>query len=1208
MKEQDLRKEIIQALALFKDGSDLTDSSLHFFETLGYDTSRQNPLEGKSFEAFRDHYIHEGSSFNAEVAMVDKWSGVDFLFQITNSELGTPSTLRKKVDAKMNSYLFFAVDLVPGEYSRSQLIRITREINKLFLMPAFILFRYNSCITLSVIERRRNRNDSRKDVLEKVTVVRDIVVDNPHRAHVEILNKLSKESLQYSYSCNSVDDYHLAWIKVLDTKTLNSDFYTNLSRWYFWALQHVQFPVGQLPTSALHDPESIHQHNAKNLIRLLTRLLFTWFLRQKKLIPDSFFDEVALKNILVDFDPNGSDTVYYRAVLQNLFFATLNRPVGTRNFRNKNDVTSPENLLRYASSFNDPAGVVAMLENQVPFLNGGLFECLDSYDDAGVKRLEDGFDEGDTSLKLPDYLFWGEPVTVTLTSEIGDSGRNVRVQGLIHILNNYIFTVTENTPIEEEVALDPELLGRVFENLLASYNPETKTTARKQTGSFYTPREIVDYMVSESLKAYLKQVLVSITAMPEEEADAKLVALFEYSDAPHGFDLQHVTVLIAAIDRCKILDPACGSGAFPMGILHKMVHILHKLDPLNELWKERQLKNAEAIEDAVIKDNLIQDIQSSFENNEFDYGRKLYLIENCIYGVDIQPIAVQISKLRFFISLIVDQKSNMGKENFGIRPLPNLETKIVAANTLKGLDVPKPGDYVGDIFDLPEIKEMESRLQKIRHQLFSAKNPVTKKELRSQDEALRKEMSMILENSGWSNETARKVAKWNPYDQNISSDWFDPEWMFGVLPVSKTEGGFDVVIGNPPYIQLQKDHGKLADMYKNCKYQTFERTGDIYALFYESGISNLKIGGRLCFITSNKWMRAGYGKSLRKFFASHIPELLIDCGPGVFENATVDVNILMVQRAGTKKAPTPFLGVTLDKKAKETDLAQLVNSNAVLLNNLKEDSWFIGSNAEQKLKEKIERIGKPLKDWDVNVYRGVLTGLNEAFIIDTPTKERLCAEDPKSAEILKPILRGRDIKRYGYEWAGLWLIASGFDTDVPKLYPAVYKHLLQHQEKAKKRDDQGKNWWNLRACAYYPEFDKEKVVWSDIATEPIFSILGENILFNNTIYMICGQKLKYLCAFLNAKVVRWFFPLIATDIGEKGNRFFKIFVENIVIPQATKANQKTVSKIEQIVDEILSAKKQNPKTNTSSLEREIDQLVYKLYELTEEEIAIVEGN
>jgi len=394
---------------------------------------------------------------------------------------------------------------------------------------------------------------------------------------------------------------------------------------------------------------------------------------------------------------------------------------------------------------------------------------------------------------VPDYIFFGTGEHADLSDELGDKKqKDVSVSGLINILKSYKFTVVENTPIEEDVALDPELLGRVFENLLASYNPETKTTARKQTGSFYTPREIVNYMVDESLKAYFKQKLETEAGMKPEDAETGLEFLVGYNEKEHLFDEVQTAVLIRAIDNCKILDPACGSGAFPMGILHKLVHILEKLDPQNKLWKERQIEKAMAIDDASIRENTIANIEETFVNNEFNYGRKLYLIENCIYGVDIQPIATQISKLRFFISLIVDQKADKKRDNFGIRPLPNLETKFVAANTLIGIEKPKAQ---GSLFDNRAVKELENKLKDVRHRLFSTKTPPTKRKLREEDQRLREEMGKILEDSGWSNKSARQLAGWDPYDQNASSPFFDAEWMFGISsPFLRERAGVRAVL------------------------------------------------------------------------------------------------------------------------------------------------------------------------------------------------------------------------------------------------------------------------------------------------------------------------------------------------------------------------------------------------------------------------------
>jgi hypothetical protein len=518
-------------------------------------------------------------------------------------------------------------------------------------------------------------------------------------------------------------------------------------------------------------------------------------------------------------------------------------------------------------------------------LNGGLFECLDFLHptekgpQGGRKKVyEDGFsDHPSNPLEVPDFLFFGEATTEDLSGDYGDKKRKREpVQGLLHILNRYNFTIVENTPIEQEVALDPELLGKVFENLLASYNPETQTTARKQTGSFYTPRPIVDYMVDESLKAYLLKPLKEDTGMSEDDAKAGLDLLFSYEEKEMEtvFEPDQVDSLIRAIDGCKILDPACGSGAFPMGILQKLVFVLGKLDKKNRLWKERQLSKvdkviqaAELIEDSEFSGRIIadaekqkRDIENSFENNDLGFGRKLYLIENCLYGVDIQSIATQVSKLRFFISLVVDQQIRPDRPNFGVRPLPNLETKFVTADSLIAIE--KPAQQ-GELSDLTTLRQLQDALQEVRHKIFSVKQTETKQKYKDEDLALREQIAAELKRNGWHSDTADRLAAWDPYKQNNSADFFDPEWMFGLK-------GFDVVIGNPPYIQIQKFPKAQKDKWITQSFNTYAATADIYCLFYERGGQLLNEGGQLSYITSNKWMRAGYGEKLRAYLANQV--------------------------------------------------------------------------------------------------------------------------------------------------------------------------------------------------------------------------------------------------------------------------------------------------------------------------------------------------
>jgi len=677
----EIKSKIQEAIKSFNNGT-ISNCAIQLFSDLGYNTSRQSPFVEKTFKYFKKCFLEGNSHFNEEKALVTEWKYIDLLFQLSKDEITVQHSLfdTKKVDRTIiETYLFFVIELSKENYSRTVLSQITREINKVFPMPVMILFKYGQFLTLSVINRRLHKRDEQKDVLEKVTLIKDINITNPHRAHIEILFDLSFNELLKIHKFINFVELHNAWEKTLDIKELNKRFYQELANWYFWAMDHVSFP------DDIEKKKEIR--NATNLIRLITRIIFIWFIKEKDLVPGALFDPRELKKILKEFAKNKESIIYYQAILQNLFFGTLNQKMSERSFAKNGSLQQNKNeygiktLFRYANQFAIDEKEVIALFKDIPFLNGGLFDCLDKENDEGKVLYADGFSRNTQKQAIvPDFLFFGEEAEYDLNEIFGTKNKRYKVKGLINILSNYKFTVTENTPIEEEVALDPELLGKVFENLLASYNPETQTTARKQTGSFYTSPEIVNYMVDESLIAYLKQSLShchSDPAVAGEESnnryEERLRDLLSYSENPNTFNKKETTILIAAIDACKILDPACGSGAFPMGILHKLVYILHKLDPQNELWKQKQIEKVKTVDDSALRDQLIADIEAAFENNELDYGRKLYLIENCIYGVDIQPIAVQIAKLRFFISLVVDQKKQPGKENLGIRSLPNLD-------------------------------------------------------------------------------------------------------------------------------------------------------------------------------------------------------------------------------------------------------------------------------------------------------------------------------------------------------------------------------------------------------------------------------------------------------------------------------------------------------------------------------------------------------
>ena len=1125
-------------------------------------------------------------------------------------------------------------------------------------------------------------------------------------------------------------------------------------------------------------------------IRLLGRLVFCWFLKKKRgdsncaLIPDAMLSSQVVNNY-EDF---------YHELLEPLFFQVLNTPIELRldDFK-KGDFA------------------------KVPFLNGGLFE---PHDGDMYNPNEMGISQFINTLKINNNWF----------------------KKVFELFEMYNFTIDENTVDDAEISIDPEMLGKIFENLLAEITPETGESARKATGSYYTPRIIVDYMVNESLKHYL----IERTNLQDDVIEK----LLQQDDEELNLSEYQKDAIITALDEIKVLDPACGSGAFPMGMLHKMVTILQKVDPNSQKWL---IKKLERIPDPLVRKELEQKIQG--EN--WDYIHKLGIIQNSIYGVDIQTIAIEISKLRFFLSLIVDEKIDDSKPNRGIIPLPNLEFKFVAANTLISLQ------KVQNTFAHQE--DLINQLKQLRNEYFSAYGN-RKREI--EQEFIGIQNTLFQQAVQWQSneEQSFALSQWEPFTFK-SNSWFDPEWMFGVkkeiieerkewkafnitwvthnsrrretdmpsktqgedpvilnyedrqavaqilakrikekeyrvlamnvledhvhillvaeknevpkiiqdlkgyssyayhllkathgathgdathlathgltrglqgdtrglqgdtrglqgdtrgmpehtghtedtnhtqqpsttsgahysipatptyadgtkqklwaksysdtyiqdevhlinaieyiknnhnkhniLPIDFTrfnevftplekafqpvikETGFDIVIGNPPYIQLQKAYNKnqkYGDLYKEQHYEVFKKTGDIYCLFYEKGIQLLKQNGILAYITSNKWMRAGYGEKLREFFAKYNPLQLIDLGPGVFENATVDTNILLIQKS---KNQNNLTAVTYTNK--NQDIAQSLKEKGVILTRLNKDAWFIGNQAEQKLKEKIESIGKPLKDWDVNIYRGILTGLNDAFIITTEKRNEILAncqdedERRRTEAIIKPILRGRDIKRYYYEWAGLWVIGTfpALHLNIED-YPALKKYFLdnfdkrQLEQSGKKypqlgfdaRKKTGNKWFETQdQIAYYPEFEKEKVVYSEIVRSPQFYLDNTGFYVEATSFLMTGEHVKYICGLLNSKPVTFFFKryYAGGGLGEEGYRYKKAFLENLPIPPITKLNKAIVNQIEALVYNILEAKKQNKNADTSQWEREIDALVYRLYDLTEEEIRIVEG-
>ena len=949
-----------------------------------------------------------------------------------------------------------------------------------------------------------------------------------------------------------------------DVESVTKAFYKELANWYFWALKHVRFPKDATKEADGHDHIGV--------IRMITRLIFCWFVKEKGLIPEVLFDQRRLDELLDGFAPDKDarkDSVFYKAILQNLFFATLNTEMDKRGWARDEQNFMAHSLYRHRDLFKKPGEALALFKN-IPFLNGGLFECLDKDLGENVRpryvRI-DGFSRRpDSQPIVPDFLFFGPEREEDLSADYGDRKfRKVRVGGLINTLRQYHFTIEENTPIEQEVALDPELSGKVFENLLAAYNPETGATARKQTGSFYTPREIVDYMVDEALIAHLKTKLEA-NQPSANNLEERLRHLFAYDEEPHQFSAKGVDVLIDAIDHLKALDPAVGSGAFPMGILHKLVFILGKLDPRNEQWEQRQIQRvrdaiatAEKIEDAAIRERTVKEleqqiigIEESFKRNELDYGRKLYLIENCLYGVDIQSIAVQIAKMRFFISLIVDQRVASSAPNLGVRPLPNLETKFVAANTLIGIEKPKQM-----LLRNPQIDAKEAELRRVRERHFTARTLSAKAKCREQDKKLRGEIAALLRSDGWGDTTAKQLAAWDPYDQNASAPFFDPEWMFGV------RDGFDVVIGNPPYIRPHKlTHDFKQQLW--ARFETFEKKADIYVCFIERGVSSLRQQGQLVFIVSNGFLRLDSFQILREYLLRNTTiRRIIDFDKDVFESATVKTCILLVQKCQVQHDDVK---VAVASSAHEVEqLAYRNIPQGKFVTNYKSIFDLSYENAFDELKTKI-KTGSVALGTLFSVSFGLKTGDDEKFITTSPT-----------TKLHRKLLRGEDIGRYKAIFKGeyVWYVPD---------------KMRAHRQTARPGTSD--------------RFEQPKVLVRDTGAGLMGTFDGDDYYVKDVLVVshISGSAdvLKKVLGILNSSVMRFFYETSFPTLHVQRNELASLPIKPNV--SSAKCDRAIIG----LVEKTLSAKAADPAADTSALERQIDRLVYELYGLTKEEIAVVE--
>lgn len=1260
----DLKKRIEQALLNFSSGT-LADSARQLLGALGYYSDKtadfsSNPGE---FVTELEEATMDKGAFPRDKVQLARWRECAFLFQLTNDEIPSLAAGQQAlaIDTAVHrtlieSFVFMAIELEAREWGRTDLAAITRELNRRFPMPAIVLFKYGKLVSLAVIDRRPNKKDSNRDVIDsRITVIKDIHCAAPHRAHIDILSGLAIENLCKRRCPTNFRDLYDAWIAALSVQELNKKFYQELANWFFWGAQQVRYPKGAGVDESTR--------NTTSAIRLVTRLIFIWFIKERGLVPEELFDERHVRKLLKSLEPGEGS--YYKAILQNLFFGTLNTEQSERRWAKRSaagfsgEYLDPHSF-RHEDLFSDTEQALKLFST-VPFLNGGLFECLDRLVTADeLKRSPhlaelvtregnqmvlrvDGFSRRpDNPLHVPNELFFGrERSDIDLNAIYGTKGKRYEVRGLITLLSSYKFTVDENTPLEEEVALDPELLGKVFENLLASYNPETATTARKQTGSFYTPREIVDYMVDESLHRYFSQILRQ-RALAADSIDEKLRELLGYASVTPVLTSAEIEALIDAIDHIKVLDPACGSGAFPMGVLLKLVHVLNRIDTGNAEWKARQIQRIEALKQQTEReitepeirarlladyDSQILDIEEAFARNDLDYGRKLYLIENCLYGVDIQPIAVQIAKLRFFISLVVNEQLDESRPNRGIRALPNLETNFVAANTLVKAERPQQESLLG--FD-ERIPAKEEELKRVRRRLFSARKLSDKKALRAQDERLREELAALLVEDHYSADIVKAIATWNPFDQNTSAGFFDPEWMFVEAK------GFDIVIGNPPYLRLQGIQATQPEFvpYYRDHYSSATGNFDLYALFLERGLDFLDERGQLVYILPHKFFQAGFAVALRKLLTDHMAlrQIVRFGAEQVFGEATTYTCLL-------------FLTAQPQSQFDLLEVRSLEKGDEVLLSARQRrehpdyaygtlcaptgDEWDFTLGENNKVMQRLKQHPRALGDITRKIFVGLQTSADKIYVLKLLQvngdilrcySKQLDCEIEIERGLTRPFLMGKDVHRYepvrpeNVVIFPYWLRDSRAvlmtQAEIKRQFPLGWKYLAKNRQALGDRE-KGRMHGELFYAYIYPknlaEFDAVKIMTPEIALGCQMTLDEQGVYYHTTkVYSLALKSQlkvnpKFLLGLLNSKVL-WYFLTQTGYVLRGGYYTFKTdYLKPFPIPEDSSDHQRL---IETLVDYVLALKREAASLTdtpprlavmTSWFEQLIDALVYELY-------------
>ncbi|EMC8622166.1 Eco57I restriction-modification methylase domain-containing protein [Campylobacter jejuni] len=892
----------------------------------------------------------------------------------------------------------------------------------------------------------------------------------------------------------------------------------------------------------------------------------------------------------------------------------------------------------------------------LPYLNSSLFE---------KQSIENTLEISSLSNDLK--LFYYKNTVLKDDKCKAKKGQVGLLEYLFEFLDSFDFGSDDEQSeiLSQKELISSSVLGNVFEKLNGY-----------KEGSFYTPSFITSYMCKESIT---KVVLDKFNA--QFDLDAK-----DISELRKSLRKEDKKAQKELLNSIKICDPAVGSGHFLVSALNVMLSIYDELNLFDEEFY-LEVQNDEILitgrkgEFIEYKRPKTPKDKAHLIQQELFHTKK-DIIENNLFGVDINPNSCEITKLRLWIELLKHSfyQSFDDETYHDLKTLPNIDINIKCGNSLvsyfetgKSLNhypniKERMGKYKRIVKDYKEgfYTDKSYINQEIKNLKISFKNfcfaDKFKKEMKSfndkcekyskkygnflavDDENLKFFVSANLTLFDFDEkEAAKEFANLKKeYDSIFNLESNHPfEWRFEFPEILDDDGnfkGFDLIIGNPPYIRQEELKELKPHLAKN--YKVYKGTSDIYTYFYELGFNVLKDrGGVLSYITSNKYTRAGYGEALREFLLKNVKVLeYTDLnGIKVFDSATVDTSILCFEKSKSKDNKFKYLALSNEiLKTCAYDIGLYKDYAEFSQNSLSKESFTFSDENTSVLKAKIERIGTPLKEWQgLDIYRGILTGYNEAFIITTEKRNEILAnckdeaEKERTAKLIRKMLRGRDIKRYSYEWAGLWVIFIPWhfpnvekpktmlenEQDLKEQYPSLYKHLLSHKERLSKRNKEETGiryeWYCLQrwGANYYQEFEKEKLGWQRITQEPSFILEKEYILLDSMAFMVANSKneLKYLLGFLNSNLIFYYFKNIGHLYSDKGFLLSNQYVEKFPIPKINSKNQKLADELINLADDILKAKEQDKNANIQELENKINSIVYKLYNLTEEEIKIIEG-